>query len=262
MDEPIPHKTSLRFHRFIIKIELNLTDFAFKTPNCVLSNESDWRCTYYGHDYTVNIFNARKLPYPAIVCMTFHKGKSLESIEDEYEELLGTRPDSKMNTDINWVEKFYTPYNNLDLDKLYDLLADSDECAFVERVYKKNKKKNPKKKPGKIKCYSMSNYDSDDSTINHPTPRVPKNADDKGVDATVSMDQKKFCALILHPFPSESNFAIEIFSSGVLNVPGIPNATYFEKIKQYVNRTLAPIMKGSRYTSEDEDGLDADDFNF
>ena len=260
----IPHKASLRFHRFIINITLDLTDFACKTPNCVLSNESSWRCTYYGHDYTVNIFNARKLPYPAIVCMTFHKGKSIESLEDEFESLFGKRPDSKMNTDINWVEKFYTPHNNIDLDKLYDSLTVSGECAFVKRIYKKNGGAIKKKKPGKIKCYSAGlGDDSDDSVCGDVNPRVPKDASDEGVDATVSMDQTKFCALVLHPFPSESNFAIEIFTSGVLNVPGIPNAEYFEKIKRYVNNVLSPIMKGARYNDDAYVGdVVIDDFIF
>lgn len=259
MSDEIPHKTSLRFHRLIVKIDIELKDFACNTPNCVLS-ESDWRCTYYGYDFTINIFKASKLSYPAIVCMTFHN-KSLESIEDDFEKLFGKRPESDMTTAINWVEKFYTPYNSLDLDRLYDMLSNSDDCAFVERVYNKKKKKNvTKKTPGKIKCYSMTNYDSDDSTINRPAPRVPKNPDDKGDDATVSMDQKKFCALVLHPFPSESNFAIEIFSSGVLNVPGIPSEEYFEKIKKYVNETLAPIMDRSR--CGDSQSVDIEDFTF
>lgn len=259
MNDEIPHKTSLRFHRLIVKTNIELKDFACNTPNCVLS-ESDWRCTYYGKDFTMNIFKASKLSYPALVCMTFHN-KSLESIEDDFEELFGKRPESEETTAINWVEKFYTPYNNLDLDRLYDMLSNGNECAFIKRVYdKKNKVNDTKKTPGKIKCYSEPNYDSDDSSINHPPSRIPNNLDDKGYDATVSMDQKKFCALILHPFPSESNFAIEIFSSGVLNVPGIPCEQYFEKIKKYVNETLAPIMNRSRY--EDSKLVNIEDFIF
>jgi hypothetical protein len=188
--------------------------------------------------------------------MTFHKGKSLSSIEDEYEELFGKRPESKMTTNINWVEKFYTPHTNVDLDKLHVLLLESCESAFVERVYKKNKIAN--EKPGRIKCYNMGGYESDDSDTNQVHSRVPNNG---GADATVSMDQKKFCALILHPFPSESNFAIEIFSSGVLNVPGIPSSDYFEKIKRYVNDTLAPIMGIARCGVRTVD-CDISDFYF
>jgi hypothetical protein len=248
MSDEIPHKTSLLFYRFIVKIKLDLAEFAFRIPNCVLATNSDWRCTYYGKDYTVNIFNAGKLPYPAIVCMTFFKEKSIDSFDDEYERLFGQRPESSMTTRINWVEKFYTPYTNIDLEKLYDTLTNSNECVFVERVYKKDKLKGSTDRPVKIQCYSVNEGSDTDDTSNKIKSRViTSTADDSS--AIVSIDQKKFCALIIHPFPTESNFAIEAFSSGVLNVPGIPSVDYFEKIKKYINTTLAPVLKSAQIES-------------
>lgn len=259
----IEHKTSLLFYRFIIKIDLDLIDFAFRTPNCVLATSSDWRCTYYGKDYTTNIFKAGKLSYPAIVCMTFFKDKEVDSFYEEYHKLFGVTPDPRMTTLINWVEKFYTGHTKIDLDRLHDTLSNSNSCAFVERVYKgKNKRNGSAKKPGKIQCYdNHDGNESDDSSINKPAPRVPVDttADDSGV--IVSIDQKKFCALIIHPFPSESNFAIEAFSSGVLNVPGIPSAEYFEKIKRYINDALSPIMRACKF-NETPDDMTLDDFIF
>lgn len=254
------HKTSLLFYRFVIKIKLDLADFAFHTPNCVLAANSDWRCTYYGKDYTVNIFNAGKLPYPAIVCMTFFKDRDVETFYDEFERLFGKSPERSMTTRINWVEKFYTPYKNIDLEKLYDLLTSSEQCAFVERVYKK---KGSSKKPGKIQCYDVSDgYKSDDSDINRPPPRVPVDISADASGAIVSIDQKRFCALIIHPFPSESNFAIEAFSSGVLNVPGIPSVEYFDKIKTYVNDTLSPVLEQAQYERMNAGETTLEDFMF
>jgi hypothetical protein len=255
----IDHKTSLLFYRFIIKIDLDLIDFAFRTPNCVLATSSAWRCTYYGKDYTVNIFRAGKLPYPAIVCMTFFKDKDVESFYEEYRLLFGVAPEPRMTTRINWVEKFYTRHSNIDLEKLHDNLSNSDDCAFVERVFKGKNKRKHGNKPGKIQCYD-ARFDNE-SGDSKPPPRVPDNptADDSGV--LVSIDQKKFCALIIHPFPSESNFAIEAFSSGVLNVPGIPSPEYFEKIKRYITNTLSPILAASKFEPVSDD-MTLDDFIF
>lgn len=46
-------------------------EFGHTHQNCVLSVSSDWRCKYYEKTFTMNIFDAKKLPYPALVCMGF-----------------------------------------------------------------------------------------------------------------------------------------------------------------------------------------------
>jgi hypothetical protein len=212
-----------------------------RTPNCILTEESDWRCTYYGKDFTSNIFIAKKLPYYALVVMSFSKNKSFDDYSRCFRQLFGENTELKDFTLINWVEKFYTNYSNINLNKLESLLYDDDDDVFITRV--KNKRDNTKK-PKKIRCYNnVHSDDDDDDGDNVDTERAIIGNDD-GKAPKVNMNQQKFSALSLYPYPKESNFVIEIFATGNLNVAGIPDQDYFEnRIKPYIDTKLVGFLK-------------------
>lgn len=241
MCDNIPHALSLTLHRFIVLTNERLDNFAFHTPNCVLTEGNTWRCTHYGIDYTSNIFVASKLPYYALVSMSFSKGKTEEEYVKEYKQLFGPETEIRDFTLINWVEKFYTTCSNINLIKLENVLNSDNGDIFVERVKKRGRKKG--KKPGKIPGYSVNGYKSDDSDIEHDPPRVEIGNDD-GTDPRINMDQENFSALSLYPYPKETNCVIEIFSTGNLNMAGIPSKEYFEKkMVPYVNEKLIHLLE-------------------
>ena len=262
----IEHKLSVTLHRFIINTKTKLDEFAFNTPNCVLTNDS-WRCTYYGKDFTSNIFIAKKLPHYALVAMSFSKNKSFESYKRDFKELFKNDPNVTLQdyTLINWVEKFYTPYKNLSLTKLETVLYNDDDDIFINKIKKKGRA--PKKKPDKIKSYDMvDELNGNDSDFTDEYKRARKRriviGDDDGESPKVNMDQQKFSALALHPFPKESNFVIEVYSSGTLNVAGIPNEEYFNgRIKPYINGKLSEFLKECNYGDTDNNNL-RDEFIF
>lgn len=248
-DEEIEHKLSVTVHRFIINTKMKLEEIAFSTPNCVISNESPWRCTYYGKDFTSNIFIAKKLPYYALVAMSFSKNKSFDSYKEDYKKLLKADPNVTLQdfTLINWVEKFYTPYNSLSLNTLETILYKDDEDIFISKIKKKGRQ--AKVKPDKIKSYDQVTNDDDgnDSDYTDEYRKSKKRkitiGDDDGKSPKVNMDQQKFSALAVHPFPKESNFVIEVYTTGKLNVAGIPNEEYFnERVKPYINGKFASFL--------------------
>ena len=242
----VPHKLSVTLHRFIINTSIKLEDFALQTPNCVLTGESAWRCTYYGKDFTSNIFIAKKLPYYALVAMSFSKNKNFDSYKEDFAELFKKDPSVNLEnfTLINWVEKFYTPFHHVSLNKLESLLYVDDDDIFIKKL-KKGGGKGSKKKPAKIKSYDQEGgnaYDSDLEPSNKK--RRIEIGNDDGNSPRVNMDQMRYSALALHPFPQESNFVIEIYSTGKLNVAGIPNEDYFhERVKPYINGKLYNFLK-------------------
>lgn len=247
-EKEIEHKLSVTLHRFIINTTLKLDEFAFSTPNCVLTQESSWRCTYYGRDFTSNIFIAKKLPKYALVAMSFSKNKTFEDYKNDFKNLFKNDPNTSLEdfTLINWVEKFYTPFKSLSLTKLESLLYVDDEDVFITKI---NKKGRDSKKPLKIKSYDQINgcdgYDSDFTESARKKQKI-EIGDDDGGSPKINMDQQKFSALALHPFPKESNFVIEIYSTGKLNVAGIPNEEYFKKrIKPYINGKLSSFLEQS-----------------
>jgi hypothetical protein len=243
-------ETSVKVYRFLLKTTMSPKDFAFRNKNCVISSKDRWRCTYHGHDFTTNIFKAKKVPYPALVFIFFTQTKPIDSIVDEMESLIGVKPDVNSMVLTNWVEKVYTPHKNIDLEALFcDLDSGFDDLGqhfVIERKMKKERVK--KTKPGKIpKYFERNEYDSDDSDIEKPPPRIPTDANDNGENPKINLDQQTFCGIILTPFPTESNVVLEIFASGVINVAGIPNDTYFEKVKNYINVNLLPLMKNNNF---------------
>jgi hypothetical protein len=240
----VPHSLSVTLHRFVIRTNCTLDEFALNTVNCVLTNESGWRCTHYGTDFTSNVFVASKLPYYALVAMSFSKQKSFETYKEYFKVLFGEDTVLQDFTLINWVEKFYTPCNNISLTKLESMFIDGNDGAFIKRVTRK--KKNDVKvrvKPGKIKSYANNGYISDDSDFTPELPRISIGTDD-GTAPTVNMDQQKFSALSIYPYPKESNFVIEVFATGNLNVAGIPDANYFEeRVIPYINNKLMTCLR-------------------
>lgn len=225
----IPHNLSVTVHRFIINTSQNLEDFALKTKNCVLTNESDWRCTYYGVDFTSNIFIAKKLSYYALVSMSFSKNKTLEEYQEAYRKIFGEDVTLQDFTLINRVDKFYTPFKSLDLEKLESILSGDDKDIFIKMM----KKKGPIARPDKIKSYHMNDNKRGQININKENSDSP----------AVNMDQQRFSALSLKPFPQESNFTIEVFTSGNLNVAGVPGEEYLlNRIVPYVNDKLVNML--------------------
>jgi hypothetical protein len=207
----------------------------------------------------MNVFVAKKLPKPAVVCMVFSKPKPIEEFFPEFERLFGARPDVNNITFINRVEKFYTPYNNLDFEGLYDDLDQSGDIStfFIIDHSKKKDRVVKSSGPGKIPSYSQQvnddGYDSDDSSINRVElpPRVNMSGGEgmDNIDPLLSMDLQRFCAMMVQPFPDESNVMIEIFASGVLNVAGIPTEEYFQRIKKFVEEKLAPLLEKNSSSS-------------
>lgn len=229
----IPWAMSVTLHRFVIRLKITEAEIAMNVKNCVLTNESDWRCTHYGEDFTSNIFVAKKLPYSAIVVMSFSKQKSFSSFSADFKSLFGDDIELEDFTLINDVRKFYTPCYSIALNKLESVLHDDDKDMFIKRVKKKGRK--APVKPAKIRSYALNGCDPDDTIVI---------GDDDGTAPSVSMDQQKFSALAIHPFPKESNFVIEIFATGNLNCAGIPSEEYFqERIIPYVNGPLLSMLK-------------------
>lgn len=234
----IRNALSLTVHRMIIHTDCSLDEFALRTKNCWLTGESDWRCTYYGDDFSTNLFNAKKIPTKALVSMAFSKGKKLEDYERDFKKLFGPDIIIEDFTLVNWVEKFYTTHKTVSLNKLEGLLVEDDETIFIKKVKQRGRKTRPKK----IASYDIKVYDSDSDS--EKEPKRIKIGDDDGSAPSVSMDQQKFSALIIRPFPKESNFAIEVFSTGNLNVAGIPSEEYFKKrVVPYIKDKLMGFME-------------------
>ena len=244
----VEHKLSVTLHRFIINTSIKLEDFALTTPNCVLTGESAWRCTYYGRDFTSNIFIAKKLPYYALVAMSFSKNKSFEDYKKDFGGLFKRDPNVTLQnfTLINWVEKFYTPFNHVSLTQLESLLYVDDDDIFIKKL-KKGVKGGNKNKPEKIKSYDQDGDNGYDSDLTSPPPSKKQRVaigNDDGKSPKVDMDQQKFSALAVHPFPKESNFVIEVYATGKLNVAGIPTEEYFnERVKPYINGKLYDLLE-------------------
>jgi hypothetical protein len=252
----ITHKTSILVYRLIVYTDVTLKQFIFNNPNCICTLKNQWRCTYHASDYSMNVFVAKKLSTPAIVCMVFSKPKPIDDFGPEFERLFGARPDPKNITLVNRVEKFYTPYKELNFEGLYD---DLDKCSDIGTFYIVDHSKTKNKsngKPGKIPSYSHECYvDIDSEESNKPEPRVNMEAGDgmDNIEPLLSMNLQRFCAMMVQPFPNESNVMIEIFASGVLNVAGIPTEEYFQRIKKFITEELAPLLKNNaRQNPNDE----------
>lgn len=245
MEHIIRTETSLKLYRFIIRVNITLDEFAHTHRNCVLSVSSDWRCTYYEKAFTMNIFDAKKLPYPALVCMVFTMTMESDAFIPVFESLFGvTKEDIDKPTLVNWVEKYYTPHKPLDLEGLFLSL---NSLASVSLKVKGRKQK-PRVLPSYDvhKSEELEGYDSDYN--NRRANQFAKSLtlstkEDDGSSPALSMDQQSFCALVVHPFPEATHLAIEVFSSGVLNVAGIPTDEIFEHLTHYVNTKLGPLME-------------------
>jgi hypothetical protein len=188
----------------------------------------------------MNVFIAKKLHVPGVVCMVFSKPKPMEQFFPEFKRLFGNVPRVEDITFVNRVEKFYTPWKNLDFEGLYDDLdKSSDITSFFIITHKKGKVAT---KPAKIPSYCENNVDDDDSDCETVPPPPTSNLVE---DPQLSMNLQRFCAMMICPFPSESNVMIEVFASGVLNVAGIPNEEYFLRIKQFIEIKLAPILSNN-----------------
>lgn len=237
-------ETSIIVYRFVVYTDISLKQFIFNQPNCICTFKNKWRVTYHGIDYSMNIFMAKKLSKPAMVCMVFSKPKPIENFFPEFEKLFGARPDINNITFINRVEKFYTNFTELDFEGLYEDLDNSTDIStffIIDHSKKKEKSIIKSSRLAKIPSYSEKPADSDE------TPVIVGNCLDN-VDPHLSMDLQRFCAMIVQPFPEESNVTIEIFASGVLNVAGIPSEDYFQRIKQFIEEKLAPLLEKNSST--------------
>jgi hypothetical protein len=229
-------ETSVKVYRILIHVDKKLSDIAYTMPNCIVSNKSKWRCTLHRQDFTMNIFNANKLSTPALVAILFTKDKPLEEIAVEFETIFGKRPCMQSIKLLNWVSKIYTEYTNLDLDEVFDDLdeyrRDNLDDIFIV-------KGTEKKTPEKIRRYDEYEpvYDSEHNRNGNSYKPVQNDT------AELSIDKQRFSALIITPFPEETNMTIELYSSGVLNCAGIPNEQVMEKTQKYVKDVLIPLFE-------------------
>lgn len=237
-------ETSIIVYRFVVYTDITLKQFIFNQPNCICTFKNKWRVTYHGADYSMNIFMAKKLSRPAMVCMVFSKPKPMEEFFPEFERLFGNSPDINNITFINRVEKFYTPYGNLDFEGLYDDLDQSGDIStfFIIDHGKKGGNK-VRGGPAKIPSYAQVADDYEEKTRGGSIIAEMDTSDPR-----LSMDLQRFCAMMVMPFPDESNVMIEIFASGVLNVAGIPTEEYFERIKNFVGEKLMPLLEKNSNT--------------
>jgi hypothetical protein len=137
---------------------------------------------------------------------------------------------------VNRVEKFY--FNKvLCLTTLFmqlDELRNANNDAF---------KITTKQPPTQTKRHKLPRYNQKfDDDVKRNSYVITESTGD---NANVMIDQQRFSALILHPFPLESSVKIEIYATGVLNVAGSPSNEYFERIKSYINNDLNPILNRS-----------------
>lgn len=245
----IPNKTSTLVYRVVVYTDITLEQFIFNTPNCICTYKNRWRCTYHGPNYSMNVFTAKDIGRNGVVCMFFTKTDDMETFFPEFKRLFGAEPLPENITFINRVEKFYTPYREIYFDGLYDDLDHTEDIGeFFIIQHGAKKKKEPKKLPAKIPSYvqqlNSEEVDEDDSDMEHqPASKKLKHSDD--FKPHLSMDLQRFCAMMVQPFPEESNVKIEIFDSGVLNVAGIPSQEYFERIKKFIDDKLVPLLKNN-----------------
>lgn len=238
MENLINTETSIMVYRIVLHIELSLKQFIFNNPNCICTCKNKWRCTYHGSNYSMNIFIAKKLKTPAIVCMLFTKPTNVESFFPEFKRLFGASPDLRDITFVNRVEKIYTPFNNVYLEGLYE---DLNTCGDIKTFFildHKNKKKEAKQK----RQDKILKYEDQERLHRYKQEPTVTEVDQNESEPLVVMDLQRFCALMVQPFPHESNVMIEIFTTGVLNAAGIPNEEYFSKIKHFVQEKLLPLM--------------------
>lgn len=234
----IPNKTSILVNRVVIYTDITLEDLVFNTPNCICSYKNNWRATIHRKEFSMNVFSAKDLQKPGVVCMMFTKNENIEYFFPEFEKLFGARPELNNITFINRVEKFYTPYKNIYFEGLYDDLDKSDDINhfFIVDHAKKGKEKT---RPGKIPSYIQQ----ENGNNRNKKPRIQiEDTEMKNINPHLSMDLQRFCAMIVQPFPEEANAKIEIFDSGVLNVAGIPSNEYFYRIKKFIEEKLAPLL--------------------
>ena len=219
----ITNETTIKVYRFLIYTDITLRNFAMNNHNCTLLSKSSWRCTYHAKQYSMNIFNARKVDKPALIYIVFTKKLEKEYFKDEFITLFDNCYDESTFSLINWVEKYYTNVNDVDFEELYSTL--DSKC-------KVQKKTNGKHNKESIATYNQCGDANNDI-----------NEFNENQDALLSLNVQKFSALIIQPFPDNSNIRLEVFNSGVINVAGILSVSTFAKIDNYIKLTLFPLMK-------------------
>lgn len=210
-----------------MKMTIDIVEFAIKNVNAMVSMDLPWRCTYYSNDYTFNMFNGNKAKEPTVVLIVFTKDKDVVELKKDILNVFDNEPVIESMNLMNWVVKFYTKVKGVNLEMLYEILDESsvgDNDVFDLCVVKGTK---VTKKVKRLKRYYESEKDYE-NVMNEQVNGTP----------SIVMDQHTFSALIIQPFPQESNVKFEIYSSGVVNVAGIPDDHYFSKIYEYINTDL------------------------
>lgn len=230
----LTHRTSLRVYRVVIHIKQSLFDFAFTHQNCILAQYSQWRVTYHAKDFSMNVFNAKKIKEQGLVAIVSVGEKSIEDVLSILRaELFPTATFFSKPTQINWVVKFYTGLGQIDLEQMYD------EMSFIgDMIIKKGKKQ--KKTPPKIQSYNCR----DSATDCYEEFDVEDIGDD---ELEMNINMQVFSALIMKPFAEKSNVTLQVYPTGNLNVTGIPCDSYFDKVHTYINDILVPIMDKSKF---------------
>lgn len=224
-------KTSIMVVRFVVDTDVSLEQFVFREPNCIFSVDSPWRCTFHAIDYTMNIFVAKKLSRPAFVCMAFSQTRGIGDFDTEFLRLFGHRP--RGATLVNWVVKFYTDLEHLNLESLFDALNASNgntRCFFVRKII-------AGPRDARRRIHSYDEADSDDSDL---APRRRPRELNLEASPLVNMDQQSFSALMLKPYPMSASVVMEIFSSGIINVAGMSSTSEFDRVREYIEDKLVP----------------------
>lgn len=225
----LTNKTSLKVYRVVIHIDMTLMEFALRNKNCILTQHSAWRLTYHTKEFSMNLFVATKLRVPGLVAIVFSQSKKIEEIIDIFRNsLFAASTFISSPKSLNWVEKFYTGINDIDLEQIYDDIVDL-ENVYVDRKVTKTVPK-------------ISSYVEDDKKIKIDAPA------DQQPELNINM--QIFSALIMKPFPEESNMTVQIYPTGKINVTGIPSDHYLDKVTNYITDTLVPLMQKHSFIDE------------
>jgi len=171
----------------------------------------------------MNIFQAKQIPVPALVVLIFVKKATRETILHDIGALFNTRVDNEQLCLINWVEKFHTPFKNIFLDTLYEQLNGESDLDHIFHL-----KKNSVGKKQEVVDYVSTFYNKKTETVSTNGPSC----------AQLEMDIQRFGALIIKPFPNDSNLTIEIYPSGIINATGINDENMFARLKEYIELKL------------------------
>lgn len=206
-------QTSQRVFNVYVRVPEDLTvlDFALRTPNSIVAPALNQRCTCHGVDFTVSMSRSTRLPFSAMTMLLFSPTiVEAEVARSRVADLFRVGLSEVSASICNWVTKYYTGKGDIDLDDMFDdMHGQSDVFGSIMGVDKDDKNK----------LY---------------TERL-------------HMDRQSICALIVKPFPDESNVKLEIYHTGQINVAGLTTPATFERFDAYIRARIVPMMAQHSY---------------